>query len=438
MRRLAAALLLTAAGLSGALAQTAAKSGSPWKEEPVRLHLSTGMDCFFQKDTTSPTTVVDLVIPGGRGVLPEGRDGLAYLVTRLCLEIPDFDKARDLMIQATRLSLAVYEDCAVISLACLSENLEPGLAIASSIIQSPLMTGLRIDHNKDTMALMSKAAEDDAVVTGHGAALGALFGGRGYGGAAFGTAASLKSLDKRSINTFYGRRFVRSSLFFSVCSDLDAGAIQTQLEKTFTKFPAGENPAPADPVQLPSLPEPKAVDLEKGTKQTYIARVFLLPAPSPGDFAKGCLLEVLLGRGPGSRMWVLRTPERLAYNVNARTTWTRAAGLLEAYLETDRAKRAQAAETLDKVLLRLFEEGTTADELAATKVLAASQTLRSVETKEARARTMALWQVFGLGFDRIAGIFGDLQAVTLEDMNAYIRSVLDLSRSISVAVGPKT
>jgi zinc protease len=436
--RAAAALVFSAALLSGAgLAQTPDSPGSPWKEAPVRLRLATGMDCFYQKDATSPTTVIELVVPGGRGVLPEGRDGLAYLVTRLCLEIPDFDKARDLMIQATRLSMMVYEDCSVLSLSCLSENLEPGLAIASSIIQSPLMTGLRIDHTKDTMALLSKAAEDDAVITGHGAALGALFGGRGYGSAAFGTPASLKLLDKKSIAAFFGRRFVKTRLFFSVCSDLDPGLIKAQLEKAFSKFPAGESGGTPDPAEGPSLPEGRTVDLEKDTKQTYISRVFLLPAPAPADFARGSLLEVLLGKGPGSRMWTLRTPERLAYDVNARATWTLTSGILEAYLETDKAKRARAAESLDGVLRRLYEDGITAEELETTKTLASASTLRGIETKEARARTMALWQVLGLGFDRIAGIFRDLQAVTLGEMNAYIRSVLDPSRSISVAVGPK-
>ncbi len=434
-----AALALFAAILFGSgLAQTPEGPRSPWKEPPVRLRLATGMDCFYQKDATSPTTVIELVIPGGRGVLPEGRDGLAYLVTRLCLEIPDFDKARDLMIQATRLSMAVYEDCSVLSLSCLSENLEPGLAIASSIIQSPLMTGLRIDHAKDTMALLSKAAEDDAVVTGHGAALGAVFGGRGYGSAAYGTPASLKLLDKKSITAFYGRRFVKTRLFFTVCSDLDAGQVQAQLEKAFAKFAAGENAGAPDEAQSPSLPEAKTVDLEKATKQTYIARVFLLPAPAPADFAKGSLLEVLLGKGPGSRMWELRSPERLAYDVNARATWTRTSGVLEAYLETDKAKKARAAESLDGVLRKLYEGGITAEELETTKALASAQTLRGIETKDARARTMALWQGLGLGFDRIGGIFADLQAVTLEEMNAYIKAVLDPSRSISVAVGPKT
>ena len=136
--RLAAPWLFAAACLSAAVAQVPEKPRSPWKEAPVRLRLATGMDCFYQKDTTSPTTAIELVIPGGRGALREGQDGLAYLVTRLCLEIPDFDKARELMIQATRLSMMVYEDCSVLSFSCLSENLEPGLAVVTSDAAPPL------------------------------------------------------------------------------------------------------------------------------------------------------------------------------------------------------------------------------------------------------------------------------------------------------------
>ena len=136
------------------------------------------------------------------------------------------------MAQATRLRLAVLEDSSVITLECLSENLEAGLRVAAAIVQDPLITGLRIDNAKEIMAIYAKAAADDAVEAGHAAAMDAFFGGRGYGGATFGTEASLKALGKKDIVSFYGLHFTRHAAVFAVSSDLGRERVQPLLENT--------------------------------------------------------------------------------------------------------------------------------------------------------------------------------------------------------------
>ncbi len=426
-----AILLLPEAGSVG----TAAACG--WKERPQRIRLSAGIDCLYQKDETSQTTVVLLFIRGGKSLVPPGKDGLAYIAARLALEIPDSDKARNLMIQATRSRVAVFEDYSAISIECLSENLEAALDIMSDIIQDPLFSGLRIDHAKKTMALLGKAQDDDAVDSGHAAALRAFFDGRGCGSDVYGTTESLKSLSKKDITGFYDSIFTKDGVFFSVSSDLGPEKIKPLLEASFKKIPAGGPGGPSTAPAVPSLPAAeKRVRLDKDTKQTYIARVFPLPAISPSDYARAFLLEVLLGRGPGSRLWDLRVKERLAYNVNARVTWTKGGGVLEAYLETDKSKAERAVPSLARTIQTLFEGGTTADELTATKALAKASFLRANEMKQEHARTVGFFEVAGLGADFMTGALDALDAVTLEDMNAFIGKVLDPQRAVDVLVGP--
>jgi len=411
-------------------------AGSPGNEKPETFRLAAGEDVLYQKDASSSMTVVDLFIPGGKSAVPAGKEGLAYLVTRLTLEIPDFSVAQDIMAQATRMRVAVFEDCSVISLECLSENLDDALRVGAGIIQDPLFSGLRIDNVKKLMSLYAKADEDDAVATGHDAAMAAFFRGLGYGGPEYGTGATLKAIERKDVSSFYGRFFTRDGVFFSVCTNLDREKVRPLLEKYFTKFSA----APAagfSPTAL-SLPDSREVVLEKGTKQTYVARAFPLPPATAADFAKGYLIEVLLGDGPGSRLWDLRAAGRLAYNVAARSTWARGNGILEAYLETENAKKDKAVTALDEVLKALHERGVSEDELRATKTLARAQVLRSSEAKTARARMLGSWRVLGLSFNDLDGFFARLDAVTVDEVNAFIREFLDPAKSILVTVGGKT
>ena len=166
-----------------------------------------------------------------------------------------------------------------------------------------------------------------------------------------------------------------------------------------------------------------------------ICRAFLLPPVSAGDYAKGYLLEVLLGVGPGSRLWELRESEELAYNVGARLTWMKGCGVLEAYLETGNEKRAKAVAALDAALTRLHEKGLAAGELAMTKSLARANLLRSLEGKKPRSEMMGVWEVLGLSFDAFTHVFDSLEAVGLDEMNAYIRDRLDPAKSLLVIIG---
>lgn len=113
----------------------------PWKEKPEKIRLETGMDCLYQRDLSSFITSIQLFIPGGKSAVPGGKDGLAYLTTRLTIDVPDFSAAQDIMALGTRMGVAVFEDCSVICLDCFSENLDNALKVASEIVQAPLFWG---------------------------------------------------------------------------------------------------------------------------------------------------------------------------------------------------------------------------------------------------------------------------------------------------------
>jgi predicted Zn-dependent peptidase len=157
-----------------------------------------------------------------------------------------------------------------------------------------------------------------------------------------------------------------------------------------------------------------------------------------GDWAKAYLLEVLLGKGPGSRLWDLRASGRLAYNVGTRLTWMKICGVLEAFLETENAKRDQAVSALDGILRTLHEKGVTEEELRMTRSLARAQLLRANEAKKPRAQAMGVWEVLGLGFDYLSTVFESLDAVTAAELNAFIKESLDPDKSVLVLVGRKS
>ena len=426
--------ILLLAGLPALFAASAAPPPAASPAVIERSVLGNGAVFLYAHDPSSGVTSVEIFIRGGKAAVPPGKDGLAALTTRLALEITDSRKAQDMMSQATRLGAATLDDFSIIGLECLSENLERALGSAADLILAPLFTGLRIDGLREFLSHQARIEEDDAVALGHLTALRTLFAGTGYGASAHGTRDSLKALTKKDIQAFYDSRFRGGNMVFSVISDLERDKVKGLVEQAFAKLRSGN--APDDIHPPPSRPEPGEVRLPKETRQNYVGLAFPLPPLAEKTYLLALAFENLLGKGPGSRLWPLRSELRLAYTVNARATPMRNGGLLEAYLETDGSKAEEALAALRAAFASLVKDGVGEEELRITKACLRTQFLRDNEMKTPRARTIGALEALGLGGDLFDRLPEAVDGLTAEEMTDYLRTFLDPAKSQTVVIGP--
>ena len=412
-----------------------AEAPGPPDGTAVRQATEAGLTWIFRKDESSALTCVLLLVRGGTGADPAGKAGLAYLGTRIAVDIPDEGKVRDIMIQSTRLSVAGFEDATMVSVQCLSENLEEALATVTRILRDPVISGLRIDAIKENMRHQAKTELDDSVRAGRAEAKQAFFGLDGGGGPVWGTEESLKAIRKKDVVGFYESRFTASNMLLSVSSDLDEAVVAGLLRKYFSGFRAG--PRPEDRALVLSIPAERRIVRVKDAEQTYVGLHFPLPPLSARAHALACLTEDLLGGGVGSRLWPLRSREHLAYTVDSSLSYAAGGGLLSAYLETSPAKLDRARGSLEAVIRELGTGNLSEEDLEIARRSAAAAFLRANEMKESRARTLLLFEARGLGFDYAERFPAELAAVSLDEMNAFLKTVLSMDRAVEVVIGPK-
>lgn len=428
-------LFLGCLGLAVSLPAFSSQTTSLWKNPPLETVLDNGLTVIFHKDDSSTITVVQIAIKGGKAAEPEGKSGLAYITTRLALEIPDTRKLQKMMSQASSVSLAAEGDYSLISIRSLTENLEETLKISSKILLKPLFSGIRIKRFKDWMLHRRKAQEDDAISAGHNSYLKLLFGHTGYGESRFGNEKSLKAIKTKDVKEFYKNSFKAGNMIIAVASDLEQEALIEIIKKYYSKLPPGK-PIEPDSLSFP-LPEERKLFIEKDTKQYFISSAFPLPKLAARNYTLTLLVENLLGKGVSSRLWSLRSEEELAYNVNSRAIQMKDGGILEAYLETDKGKKVIAIEALKKALDNLYENGITEEELETTKISLKGYLLRANETKEVRMRNITAFEALGLGYKFFHGFFEEIDIISLEEINAYIKDILDPEKRVDVIIGPK-
>ncbi|MBU4330328.1 MAG: insulinase family protein [Acidobacteria bacterium] len=413
---------------------------SLWNSPVVRTVLSNGIPVYFQRDVTSAVTYIQILIHGGKGDEPAGQQGVSYLTTRLTLEIPDQETLRRIMGQSTQLLMISNNDHSLITAASLSANLEEAIKVISEILFHPLINNIRIERNKDLMDYLRETEADDAVQTAFVVQTQNLFGTSPYAGSVYGTEESVKSLRKKDIEDFFKGHFRKGNLEFVVCSDLEAAEVMDLLEKHFDDVPEGELVEPVTTEPSPEFLRSENIvsRVNKDTLQSLVSLAFSLPPASPETIAQSHLLACALGKGFGSRMWPLRAEQKLAYNINARLTPMKKAGLLELYLETDAEKTDSALDALKTIVQILFDEGMETDELEMTRTFAKADFLRQNESKEIRTRTLAFWLALGMDPDFLEGFFTVLDAVTVEDMNVFIRTYLKPDSAVSLIIGPES
>lgn len=396
--------------------------------------LDNGLTLIYQIDQSSSLTVLQIFIKGGKKVEPSDKKGLAFLTTRLAVEIPSRSKIQELMTQATQLSVSCERDYSLIHISCLSENLESTLELITPIITDPLFSGLRINKVEKLMNHYRKREGDDAINLAHNALIDFFFDKTSYAGSIYGSEESLKAIKKRDIKRFYNHYFRAGNMIVSVSTDLNKDKILELCKKQLGQIPAGECPGSEFPSLRP--PEENIHYIKKDTQQSLVSMAFALPPLNQKNYVLGLLLRNLLGKGFNSRLWPLRIKERLAYNVNSRITFLKEGGILEAFLETNHQKKDKAREKLKKVLQNLYQNGITEKELKTHQIYSKTFFLRKNESKNSRTQLLARLECLGLGYDFLSRLSQEIDNVTLQQINAYIKKVLNPDISLEMIVGP--
>jgi zinc protease len=388
-----------------------------WKNQPEKVVVNDHLSFIYQQDLSSEMTVIHILVKGGKRAVPASQRGLSFITTGLAGEMTDIDEVRRLTQMASVHYYHIQGDYVTISIRSLTENLEKTLKIIAKVLRKPLFSGLRISNVKRYLKHRQQVEEDSPEQLMELTYFNTLF--TSYAGSIYGDAESLKNIKRKDILDFYKRFFNHANMVISVCTDLSKAEIIPIISTNFASFPHGK----LQPLEkaAASVPEKKQIFLEKDNQQVLISFGALLPGMSGKNFALIYLLENLLGKGIGSKLWSLRDKKELAYSLTTRFIQMQDAGLLTIFLKTD-----------------LYKNGITPEDLAVTKVRSRADFLRDNETKERRSQWLAYFEALGVGFDYLEIFFSHMDQVTLEDLNTYLKQVLNPDQLLEVVIGRKS
>ena len=404
-----------------------------------KVRSKSGVEAWLVEDYSVPIVTIRFAFGSGSAADPEGKDGVANLITSL------FDEgAGDLDSEAfqirlddagAEMSFNAGRDNIYGSMRVLAESRPEAFELLRLALTQPRFDAAPVARMKSQALAGLRASENDPNTLAGRRWLRALYGDHPYARPSDGTEQTLNAITVDDLRAFHRAAFVRSDLHVAVVGAIDAETLATELDRLFGTLPeASTLPAVADV-------DPK---LDQEVRYDYPLPQARLQLSYPGlsrddpQFFAAALVNHILGGGSfTSRLFKeVREARGLAYGVESNLATYRHANALVIGTSTRADKAEETLGVIRDVVRRMAEEGPTAEELeAAKKYVIGAYAVNNLDSSASIAATLVELQIDDLGIDYIDRRADLINAVTLADAKAAAQRLLNAEPAVLV-VGP--
>jgi zinc protease len=410
---------------------------------PARTVLTNGAVVLAKHTTTTPAVAINLAMRAGSAYDPTGEEGTTWLLsrvidrgttTRTAAEIAD-----ELDTRGITLSTAVTRHLFSISCTCLSEDVEPVLALLADILRAPSLPDEEIRTRKGEVITAIRQDEDNPAVRATETLMARLYpDGHPYGRRTKGSIEIVERLTGADLVRQHQHRFAPSELIAVIVGDV---AVDRAQHLAAAVFGTWTQPAPLPlPIPAPArrTSRERIVIPMMNKSQADLAYGFVAIARSDPDYHAFSLMNNAFGQyAIGGRLGdSIRERQGMAYYVSSALDANVVEGPLAIRAGVSAANVDRAVASIDDEIVRLVRDGLTEKELDESRRYLIGSMPRALETNAGIASFLLNEEFFGLGLDYDVRLPDYLRAVTLDAANAAARRILDVNRATVVVAGP--
>jgi zinc protease len=397
-----------------------------------------GIEAWLVEDYTVPIVTMNVAFRGGAAQDPEGKAGLANLMSGLLdegageLDSRAFQaKLEDLSIN---LSFDAGSDAFYGNLRTLTQNQDEAFELFRLAATDPRFDAEPVERIRGQVLASLRQAETNPNEVAGRLWAETMFGDHPYGSPLEGTTESVAAITADDLRAFHERTIARDNLHVVIVGAIDAETAAAALDRMFGNLPETAELAPVSDVD-PAVGETRHSGLS--VPQTAIR------LGGPGlkrdhpDFITAYVADQILGGGTfSSRLYKAVREERgLAYSVGTGLLPYDHAGAFVAATSVDAANADQAVGIMLDEIKRYAAEGPTEAELQAAKDYLVGNFALRFDSSQKIARNLLQFQLDDLGVDYIDRRNDLIRAVTLADVKRVAKELWGGPLSV-VTVGP--
>lgn len=398
-----------------------------------------GIEAWLVEDHTIPVITLDVGWRGGAAMDPDGKTGLANMVSGLLDEgAGEMDSLAFRAIlenKAIGLSFDAGQDSFSGSLRTLTENKAQAFDLLRQAMTAPRFDDEPVERIRSQIVTGLTLDQEDPQIIARKRWNEIVFGDHPYARPVTGTIESVRGLTKDDLRRFVADALVNDDrMKIGVAGDITAEELKPLLDKTFGALPTdGREVGIPDATPVTGRTEV----VEKGIPQSVaVFGETGLPRDDKDFYAAYVVNYILGGGGFASRlMEEVREKRGLAYSVYSYLYPLDHAALMIGGTATNNARMKESLSVIRDVWAEMAENGPTEQELQDAKTyLTGAYPLRFTSTGNISAILMSM-QLDHYPIDHLQTRNDKIEAVTLEDAKRAARRLLDPDALTVVVVG---
>jgi zinc protease len=400
-----------------------------------------GIKAWFIPEPSLPLVSIIFSFQGGTAYDPLQKQGLAAIASQMLMEgtakLSSTEFKHYLIDNAIQVSFTATPDRLIGSLRVSLKKLPQAIEVLRDIFIATRLDPVdfeRIKRNhKASLENALKNPETQAIILHNKM----IVGDHPYSHFGNGLPEMLKNITSQDLRTYYKDTFNRDSLVVGVCGKLSTQELGKLLDQLFAELP--------DKSTISSLPEVHA---------NFTPRRETVPTPNPQavvhfshpglahndpDFMKLYLLNHIIGGDTSSRLWKeIREKRGLAYYVGTGLGALDKLKLLSGSLGSETTKVNSAIQLVQQVWQEVKKDGVTQTELDNAKAYMIGAFPMNFTSSISIANVLHSYQRYGLNPDYMQKRAEIINAITLQDINAFARKFIDPNKLVFTIAGNPT
>jgi zinc protease len=409
--------------------------------EMVRHILPNGLTVLIRPDRRLPLVSARIFFQGGVLAENEENNGTANFLSRMLLKGTRERSARRIAeeIEGEGGNIGTYSghNSFGASVDVLSDQLETGLKVLSDICLHPAFPPEEMEKER-AVILAEIAAEKDRPETIAGRLTReAIFGAHPYHFRIGGTEESVRRIDRAALEEYSRAYGCGRNGVLAVFGDVDPERALDLAGRAFADLPEGKAAELAGRHPLPSSPAANITEVKPGAEQAVLMVGFPgVDVKSPDRYPLEVLSSIFTGLG--SELFVrVRDEMGLAYYLGAYEILGLDPGAYVFYAGTVPGKTDTVLREIRSEIKRVQDVGVTEEELRRNQDRLIGRREFGLQSNDGLAFTVALDELYGLGYDRYREYEEKIRAVTAEDLGRVAREYLGEDRCAVVVVQPE-
>jgi zinc protease len=411
--------------------------------EPSRTVLDNGAVLLAKEARTTPSVAINLAMRAGSAGDPPGGDGTTWLLSRVIDRGTSKRSAsaiaEDLDGRGITLSVTVTRHVLSLVCTCLAEDFDPVLHLMAEMIVSPSLPPDEIATRKREVITAIRQDLDNPAVLATETLMARLYpGGHPYGRRTKGSIDTVERVTREDLVSLHETWFAPGALTAVVVGDVDPVRAN---DAAATAFGSWRKPTPAPiavPHARPAARRERVIIPMMNKVQADIAYGFTAIARSNPAYHAFSLMNNAFGQyALGGRLGdSIRERHGMAYYVSSSLDANVAEGPLTIRAGVSPANVDRAIASMDEEIGRLVADGLTPRELDESRRFLIGSMPRALETNAGIAAFLQNVEFFQLGLDYDVQLPELLRSVTMDEVNAAARAVLNANRATIVVAGP--